>query len=243
MDLRDPISSASHLITAVWAVFATLVMWRMSGGRPGRRGPLVVYGVSMVLLYLASGTFHGLHYSTPEQRRVFQQLDQSAVYVLIAGTATPILSILLTGPWRKWFLRMIWALAFAGVACMWLLPKAPHELMVGLYLGLGWLTILPIPLLYKAVGWRAMNWIWVGAALFSAGAICELTKWPIISISPRIGFHEVLHLCDSAGSLAFFLFVIRYVIPYQPRRPDDSAPAHAPQAQSAGFSFPSVVNR
>ena len=107
-DLRDPVSSASHLLTALWAVYATLVMWRFTAGRPGRLLPVVVYGVSMVLLYLASGTFHGLHYDSPEEKRFFQKLDQSAVYLLIAGTYTPVLAILLEGAWRKWFLRMVW---------------------------------------------------------------------------------------------------------------------------------------
>lgn len=217
MELRDPVSSASHLLTALWAVFATLVMLRLSSSSPSRRLPLFVYGASMVLLYLASGTFHGLHYYGDEERkRFFQKLDQSAVYLLIAGTYTPVLAILLVGAWRKWFLRMVWLMALAGVACMWLLPKAPHSAIVGIYLGLGWIGILPLPLYYRAVGWRAMNWVWVGAGLYSLGAICELTKWPVI-VPGVVQAHEVLHLCDTAASITFFLFVVRYVIPYQAR--------------------------
>jgi hemolysin III len=217
-DLRDPVSSASHLLTALWAVFATLVMLRLTANRPGRLLPVVVYGVSMVLLFLASGTFHGLHYDTPEEKRFFQKLDMSAVYLLIAGTYTPVLSILLTGAWRKWFLRMVWLMALAGVGCLWLLPKAPHAAMVSFYLGLGWLGILPLPMYYRALGWRAMNWVWVGAGFYSLGAICELTEWPVI-VPNWVQWHEVLHFCDTAGSITFFLFVVRYVIPYQARTP------------------------
>ena len=232
-DLRDPISSASHLLTAVWAVFATLVMWRLTAKRPGRLVPVLVYGASMVLLFLASGTFHGLHYDTPEQKRLFQQIDQSAVYLLIAGTYTPVLCILLHGAWRKWFLRMVWLLALAGVACMWLLPKAPHAVIVGLYVGLGWVGILPLPLYYRAVGWRAMNWVWVGGGLYSLGAFCELMMWPVI-IPGVVQSHEVLHLCDTAASITFFLFMVRYVIPHQPLR-GAQKPLAKPQAASARF--------
>ena len=71
-DLRDPVSSVSHLLTALWAVFATLLMLRMTAHRPGRLLPVAIYGLSMVLLFLASGTFHGLHYDTPEEKRLFQ---------------------------------------------------------------------------------------------------------------------------------------------------------------------------
>jgi hemolysin III len=216
-ELRDPVSSASHLLTALWAVYATLIMLRMSGRRPGRLVPLVVYGLSMVLLFLASGTYHGLHYDTPEQRRLFQKIDMSAVYLLIAGTYTPVVSIVLAGAWRRWFLRMVWLTALAGVTCLWALPKPPHAAMVAFYLALGWVGILPLPLYYRALGWRAMNWVWAGAGLYSLGAICELAEWPVI-VPGWVQWHEVLHICDTAASVTFFLFVVRYVIPYQQRQ-------------------------
>jgi hemolysin III len=215
LELRDPFSSTSHLLTALWAVFATLVMWRLTVKRPERVAPIIVYGLSMVLLYTASGTFHGVPYlpSSPEGR-FFQKLDQSAVYLLIAGSVTPAIAILLEGAWRKWFLRMMWALAFAGVACMWLLPKAPHAAIVGFYLGLGWLCVLPTVQFYRAVGWRAMNWVWIGAGFYTLGAIFDLAHWPVI-IPGQLQWHEMLHMCDVCASLALFIFVIRYVIPYQ----------------------------
>jgi hemolysin III len=227
-DLRDPVSSASHLLTALWAVFATLVMLRLTARRPERLLPVVVYGVSMVLLFLASGTFHGLHYDTPEQKRFFQKLDMSAVYLLIAGTYTPVLAIVLTGAWRAWFLRMVWLMALAGVGCLWLLPKPPHAAMVSFYLGIGWLGILPLPVYYRALGWRAMNYVWVGAAFYSAGAICELAEWPVI-VPGWVQWHEVLHFCDTAASVTFFLFVVRYVIPFRAAVPQ-SEPVASPQA-------------
>ena len=223
-ELRDPISSASHLLTALWAVFATLVMLRLTARRPERLFPVFVYGTSMVLLFLASGTFHGLHYDTPEQKRFFQKLDMSAVYLLIAGTYTPVLAIVLSGAWRKWFLRMVWLIALAGVASLWVLPKPPHAAMVSFYLGLGWIGILPLPLFYRALGWRAMNYVWVGAALYSLGAICELTHWPVI-VPGWVQWHEVLHFCDTAASMTFFLFVVRYVIPFRAALPQSESVA------------------
>ncbi|HEV3438197.1 MAG TPA: hemolysin III family protein [Gemmata sp.] len=212
-ELRDPVSSASHLATAIWAVFATLLMLRLTAPGAGRRGAVLVYGLSMVVLFLASGTFHGLSYS-----RLFQKIDQSAVYILIAGTNTPLLTILLRGLWRRWFLVLVWAFALTGVASLWLLPRPPHPLVVGLYLGLGYLGTIPIFHYYRAVGWRAMNWLWLGAAFYTLGAVCELTQWPVI-VPGWVQAHEVLHLCDSAASLMFFLFIIRYVIPFSSEHP------------------------
>lgn len=220
MILRDPVSSATHLVTAVWAVYATLVLWRLTRGGLDRKAAVGVYGLSMVLLYLASGVFHGLFYDTPEERRFFQKLDQSAIYVLIAGTNTPLMVFLLEGAWRRWFLRVVWGLAAVGIACQWLLPKAPHELIVAIYLGMGWLGLVPISRYYHVLGSRAMTWVWVGAGLYTLGAVCELAKWPMIwKDGIVVGPHEVLHLCDAAASVAFFLFVCRYVVPYERAEP------------------------
>ena len=216
MDLRDPFSSASHLVTAVWAVYATLILLRLTRGGRDRKAAVAVYGLSMVVLYLASGTFHALYYDSPEQRRFFQRIDQSAVFLLIAGTNTPMLVMLLCGWWRRWFLRLMWGLAAVAIGCLWLLPKTPHEVLVCLCLGMGWLGALPLAHYYRAVGRRAMTWVWVGALAYTLGALCELAQWPVIATWPvRVGFHEVFHLCDTAGSMSFFLFVCRYVIAYE----------------------------
>ena len=216
MVLRDPVSSASHLLTAVWAVYATLLLIRLTRPGDGRRAAVGVYGLSMVLLYLASGTFHGLFYATPDEKRFFQKLDQSAIFLLIAGTSTPILATLLDGRMRRAFLRLTWGLALAGIGCLWLLPMAPHAVSVVLYVVIGWVGVGPVVHFYRAVGWRAMNWVWAGAAFYTAGAVCELAEWPAGWEWPvRFGFHEVLHLCDSAGSVMFFVFVVRHIIPYE----------------------------
>ena len=218
MELRDPICSASHLLTAMWAGYATLILVRLS--EPGRRIPVAVFGLSMVLLYLASGTFHGVPFTrveNPDEFRFFQRLDQSAIYILIAGTNTPCLAILLGGRRARWFLALMWTIAAVGIACQWLLPKPPHAVIVGLCLGMGYLGVVPIVSYYRAVGWWAMNWMWLGAAAYTFGAICELAEWPVISSTPvRFSFHEVMHLCDTAGSMAFFLFVSRHVVGYEP---------------------------
>ncbi len=105
-------SSASHLLTAAWAAFATLVMARLAP--PGRRAAVVVYGSTMIMLFLASGLFHGIHFRSEAERWFFQRLDHSAIYLLIAGTNTPALMILLRGGMRRWFPRLVWGLALTG---------------------------------------------------------------------------------------------------------------------------------
>lgn len=223
MDLRDPVSSASHLLTAVWAVFATLVLLRLTRGGWRRRAAVGVYGLSMVLLYLASGTFHGLRYESTAEFRFFQKLDQSAIFLLIAGTNTPLLVMVLGGAWGRWFLGTMWGLAAAGILTLWTVAPVPHTVLVGIYLGMGWLGLLPVAHYYRVLGAGAMNLMWLGAGLYTAGAVCELAQWPVLSVWPvRFGFHEVLHLSDTAASVVFFLFITRHVVPHQRREPEPS---------------------
>ncbi len=219
MGLRDPFSCTSHFLVAVWAGFALLILMRRTTTSPSRRLAAAIFGSSMVFLYLTSSLFHGLPFTAAHNRsefRFFQRLDQSAIYILIAGTNTPVQTTFLNRNWRKWCLIGMWMLAGIGITCLWLLPKAPHEVIVANCLAMGWLGLLPVRRYYRAVGWRAMNWIWAGCALYTIGAICELMEWPLISEWPvRIGFHETFHVITAAASVAFFLFILRFVVPYQ----------------------------
>lgn len=229
MGLRDPVSSVSHLLAAAWAVYAVLILLRITPNRPGRRLAAAVFGGSMVLLFTASGLFHAVPFTRADQPvefRLFQRIDQTAILGLIAGTNTPPMAALLSGAWRRWCLGGMWGLATAGAAILWLAPEPPHAAVVAVCLGMGWLGVLPLARYYRVVGWRAMNWVWVGGGLYTLGAVCELTDWPAGWGPPvRVGSHEVFHLLTAAASAAFFLFVARHVLPYRPpAKPATPAP-------------------
>ena len=217
MMLRDPVSSLSHLFTAAWAVLATGVMFRLVGGGWRRRVPIAIYGGSMVALFLASGVYHALMLPR-EELRLFQKLDQTAIYLLIAGTNTPVMAFVLRGRFRVWMLAFLWGFAAVGIGYQWLLPKAPHAAVVGICMGMGWAGMMPMRTYYRALGWRAMNWVWVGAGFYTLGSVCELCEWPVIV--PRwVGFHDFFHFCVTAGTVVFCGFIVRYVLYYTPPDP------------------------
>jgi len=218
MGLRDPFSSASHLLFAVWAIYAFLVLIRLSPHR--WQASSIIYGISMIMMFVASGVFHGVPFTrldNPDEFRMFQKLDHSTIFILIAGTNTPVMATILQGAMRRWCLRGMWTLAILGVASLWLFPKPPHEVMVILCMGMGWLGMLPARQYYRALGWRAMNWVLLGSILYSIGAACEIAEWPFICNYPlRIGFHEIFHVFSGIAGVVFFMFIARYVIPYRP---------------------------
>jgi hemolysin III len=135
--------------------------------------PRATTGLSADILYLSSGLFHGLPFSAsrqPNEFHFFQMLDQSAIFLLIAGTNTPLMAAFLKGKQRVVCLLAIWGSALVGVLSLWILPKANHSWIVAVFLVMGWIGMLPLRNYYRAVGWKAMNWMWLGCGLYSIEA-------------------------------------------------------------------------
>ncbi len=211
--VREPMSAASHFLAFVAACYATCLFWRLCRSDPEKRPALLCFGLSMIVLYAASATYHGLSLR-PRPLRFFQLLDQSAIFILIAGTYTPPLVILLRrGPERLLTLAGIWMCAAAGIACKWVFPGAPYWLTVGLYVALGWSGLLIIGRLYQAVGLRPLGWAVAGGLFYTMGGLSDLLEWP--NPWPGVfGHHEVLHVCAMAGTASHCLFMIRCVVPF-----------------------------
>jgi hemolysin III len=211
---RDPVSASSHLMTCVFAVYCTLILWRLASGDRAKRLSLACFGLSMTLLYAASGTYHALALPPDSPARLFfRRLDHSAIYGLIAGTYTPVVVVLLRGRVRTSMLALIWTLAAVGVALKWLLPLAPSPLTVGLYLAMGWVGLLPVRALVRAAGAKAMAWGAFGGVLYTAGALCELFRWPVV-VPGVVGPHEMMHFFDVGGTAVHYSFMMWFVLPY-----------------------------
>lgn len=219
MDFHDPVSSASHLFAAGWCLFVGLFLLRITRRHtPLQRLSILAYAVSAVALYTFSGLFHGLAHPSPEARRVWQLLDQSAIYWLIVGSNVPIAVYLLSPRARNLQLGGMVLFAAVGTACLWLLPKAPHELLIGLYLGLGVFSLIPLRRYVQLLGLGGFVWIFLLAAGYVGGAVFEAVRWPTLlrdaSGRPVVGPHEMLHLCDVAGTAAHLTLLLRYVLPF-----------------------------
>jgi channel protein (hemolysin III family) len=219
MDLHDPVSSATHLLTAVWAAYATLILVRLTRGHGPGRWAIGFYGLSMVLLYTASGLFHGVRHDTPESFRLFQKLDKSAIFLLIAGSFVTVFVYLLHGRWRLWAVTAMLTAAAIGIASLWLLPDLPHAQLVGIYALMGIAGLTVAPKVVAESGWAGAGWVAAVAGTYLGGAAVEVTKWPVL-VPGWVGPHEVLHIADMAGTLAMFAYVTRHLI----RRPPLAMP-------------------
>ncbi len=227
--LRDPVSSLTHLGTAVLAVYVTLLFARLTRGDRVKRRSLLAFGLSMVVLYAASGLYHAV----PGRRDdpavcFFRQLDVSAIFLLIAGTFTPIIAVLLTGRRRRTMLATVWALAAAGVASRWLFSPITQPVTVVTFFAAGLPGFLPLRQYRRAVGPRGIAWGAAGCVCYIAGAVIDLADWPA-PVPGLVNAHEVTHLLDMAGTTIHVLFMLRFVIPFD-RRPARRHRRHARRA-------------
>ncbi|WP_304454112.1 hemolysin III family protein [Nocardiopsis sp. YSL2] len=191
-----------HLGTAPLALAAGIVLVCLSPTLPAMAAS-AVYALSSVLLFSTSAVYHVGRWSPPAQR-ILRRMDHSNIYLIIAGTYTPFVILVLDGALRTAMLALIWGGATAGVAFKLLWLNAPRWLSTALYLAIGWVAVLFIPDLIG--GTHPATWILilVGGVLYSVGAVVYGLKRP--NPAPRwFGFHEIFH------SLTIAAFVCHYV--------------------------------
>jgi hemolysin III len=176
---------------------------------------VAVYGASTMLLYAASATYH-LGTWHGRRRVALRSLDHASIYVLIAGTFTPFCVNLLSGSERVMVLAIIWSMAITGVISTTVTPSLPRGVSVGLYLGMGWMGLIPAPTLVDRLPASALALLVAGGLLYSVGAVIYARRWPD-PFPSTFGFHELFHLLVIAGNAAFLAAIWIWVAPAAPR--------------------------
>lgn len=212
--LREPVSSVTHLCWALVALYLTAIFYRLTPHEFKRRWSLLCFGISMVLLYTSSGIYHAVSSENPKTLHIFRLIDHSMIYVLIAGTFTPIVVLVLKEPGRTLFFCLIWLAAIIGILCKWLFTAPPYPVTVSLYVAMGWIGILPIRSMIRAIGWQGMRWGLLGGILYTVGGIIDACKWPVL-IPHVFGSHEIMHLFDILATGIHVYFVLHFILPYQ----------------------------
>lgn len=177
--LKDPASGLSHLVGAVLSVIGLAALLRVGIANHDvwQIVSFAIFGGSLILLYSASATYHLLNVSVRAEV-VLRKLDHIMIFVLIAGTYTPICLIKLRGPAGYAMLTVVWSLAVAGVFFKVFYLNAPRWAYTGVYLLMGWMSLFIMVPLARAVGFRALLWLLVGGAFYSLGAVIYGLKKP-----------------------------------------------------------------
>jgi len=232
----DPFSSISHLAgAAVFAVLSVPLIRKgirahgaavpaLAGHEPpgwprvaGHVASLAIFAASAVVQLSLSGVYHLLARGNDQSgggvgRAVLQRLDHAAIFVLIAGTFTPVHAILFRGPWRWGMLAFIWAFTAAGVTLKSVFFRStPEWLGLALYIGMGWIGMVSIVVLARRLGVFGDKGVWplaAGGLVYTAGAVIDGVKAPVL-IPGVLGSHELFHLAVLAGLSLQWWFVWR----------------------------------
>ena len=209
---REPISSLTHLLGAFLSLIGLIFLIKYSLDVTNVYNTIIlaVFGISSILLYCASSTYHQ---SLSSQRviKVLRRVDHSMIYVLIAGTYTPICLIALKGTMGTLLFLGIWLLAFVGIILKIVWFDAPRLLYTGFYILMGWISVIAIVPIIKAISLGGFIWLLSGGLFYTVGAIIYATKRPKINL-PLFGFHEIFHIFILLGSLCHFVLMFKYIM-------------------------------
>lgn len=211
---REPISGLTHLAGALLATIGMVwLIWLTRQSTP-KMLTMAIYGLSLVALYSASSTLH-LVKASPNTIQTLRRLDHAAIYLLIAGTYTPITYHVLSGGWRWGILSIVWTIAVAGAVFKLGFLDATGRVSGGHwstlgYVLMGWVGVLAIPEIINVMPLGAAMLILGGGLFYSVGAIIFSLERP--NFHPQFGFHEIWHVFVLCGSGLHFLAVARYMV-------------------------------
>ncbi len=206
---REPVNGFTHLAGAVLGAIGLVVLIALTYDQPDKLLTMIVYGVSLILLYTASTTYH-LAKGSQSLQDWLRSLDHAAIYLLIAGTYTPFCYNLLNGGWRWGMLGLVWALALVGIVYKVALRRRSHsQVSTVLYVGMGWLALLMLPHVINRLAPGALGLIIAGGIVYSLGAVIYGLRRP--NFHRYFGHHELWHLFVLGGSALHYLAVLLYV--------------------------------
>jgi len=209
--LRGSVSGLLHLAAAAAAAAGLAALLVISRGGLQKELTLLVYGVSLVLMFSASATYH-LVRAKPHVMVWLRRLDHAAIYFLIAGSYTPVCSHFFSGFWQKGLLYIVWGMALVGAAVKIFTVRAPRWITAGIYLVMGWICIFAIREMLQSMPPAALAWLIAGGLFYSVGAVVYIAEKP--DFFPGLfGFHELWHIFVILGALCHYILVAVFIAP------------------------------
>lgn len=211
--IREPGSALTHYIAMMLAVFASIPLLTKAGITSGPTSfiAMAIFMTSMILLYGASATYHTVNL-TGKALKVFRKIDHMMIFVLIAGSYTPVCLIVLDGCLGYPLLGLVWGIAAFGIiikACWITCPKWFSSII---YIAMGWVCIPVFGPLWNTLPRVAFLWLLIGGIIYTIGGVIYALKLPVFNSRFKFfGSHELFHVFVMAGSICHFIFMYNYV--------------------------------
>lgn len=211
--IREPVNGFTHLFGAVLSfigLLALIIKASITTESALTIMAVIIFGVSMILLYAASATYH-MVVAKDRVIAFLRRIDHSMIFVLIAGTYTPLCLISLNGITGWVLFAVISLIAIMGVTFKLVWFHSPRWLSTSLYVAMGWIVVFFIPVLAPVLGTGGMTLLIIGGLFYTAGAVIYWLKPKFLSFK-HFGFHEIFHVFILFGSLFHFYCVYGYVL-------------------------------
>jgi hemolysin III len=206
---REPLNSLTHLFGIILSAVAMIVMLVKTDTMTATVS-IIIFGVSLILLYSASTIYHGIKASS-KVISWLRKVDHAMIFVLIAGTYTPFCLIPLRDSIGIPLLIAIWAIALSGIAFKLIWFHCPRIISTLLYIGMGWIIVFVFQPLADHIETAGLVYLVLGGVIYTLGGVIYAIKPKFLEFK-YLGFHEIFHLFILAGSLCHFLAINYYVL-------------------------------
>lgn len=212
LTIREPGSAITHFIAWLLAIIAASPLivkaWDSS---PLTAAAMIIFSASMILLYGASTAYHSVSVSD-KVLKIFRKIDHMMIFVLIAGSYTPVCLIVLGGKIGYTLLALVWGIAIVGMTIKAFWITCPKWFSSAIYIAMGWTCVLVFGTLWDTLPHAAFGWLLAGGIIYTIGGVLYALKLPMFnSIHKNFGSHEIFHLFVMGGSICHFIFMYFYV--------------------------------
>ncbi len=212
--IKDPGSAITHFIGMLMAIFAAvpLIIKAAREPQPIYVISITVYAISLILLYAASTTYHTF-ICNKKITTILKKIDHMMIFVLIAGSYTPICLLVLKGKIGIGLCALVWGIAFIGIVIKMFFVYCPKWVSSVLYIGMGWTCVLAFGQILNALSPAAFFWLLLGGIIYTAGGVIYALKLPIFNGKHKnFGSHEIFHLFVMGGSACHYIVMYAFVL-------------------------------
>ena len=212
--VKDPGSAITHFIGMLMAIFAAVPLLIKAAHEPGRIYiiSIAVYAVSLILLYAASTTYHTFNRSE-KINTVLKKIDHMMIFILIAGSYTPICLLVLKGKTGIILLSIVWGIAILGIVLKEFWVFCPKWVSSVLYIGMGWTCVLAFTQILNSMSPAAFGWLLAGGIIYTIGGVIYALKLPLFNNRHKnFGSHEIFHVFVMLGSACHFVVMYAFVL-------------------------------
>ena len=212
ISIREPGSAITHFIGVMLAaIWGTPLLIKASTYGSMDLLAMLVFVCSMILLYTASTLYHSVTFA-PNIIKIFRKIDHMMIFILIAGSYTPVCLLILEPQYGTPLLIAIWALAFIGIIVKALWITCPKWFSSLLYIAMGWVCVLAFSQIFANLKGAAFGWLLAGGIIYTIGGVIYALKLPIFNNRHKyFGSHEIFHLFVMAGSFCHFILMYSFI--------------------------------